>query len=138
MGYHEAERTATLLIDEGPFAGAEVTVRTDIVLGVYEDLGLLLRADGEEGPADKLARYRALTELVGTEILRGWNVVDHRDRPRPVTPEGLRRIAPEFLAEIIGLYFGALGRAASPLAAGSSSDSGAGEPTRKGRRRRPS
>lgn len=129
MGYQEPEQTATLVIDEGKFAGAEVTVRTDIILGVYEDLmALLTRTEGET-TAEKSARYRTLTELLGDEVLRGWNILDGRGRPRPATPEGLRRVDAEFIGDIIGLYLGALGTVASPLPEGSPNGSTAGEPT---------
>lgn len=145
-GFRRPERLATLAIDEGEYAGAEITVVTNPSWEVLRDLELFLEEDpAPEAPgpeatdAERALHAEALTEhrkvqregfdavvsLIAEHVLRGWNIVDHRDRPYPADAAGLAQQPPDFIGQLIGYWRPLISRVAPPLGTGSS----AGEPT---------
>lgn len=130
-GFKRPEHTATIVIDEGDYAGAELVVVTNPPWKVFREITLYTES-GDDAPTppgpdatpEEREQYRAAMEerqreqftqldelitLVSDHVLRGWNLVDHKDRPYPADADGLAQQDPEFIAELIGYWVGVIG-----------------------------
>lgn len=104
-----------MVIDQGPLAGAEIDVNVAIGWGVRRDVIRLLARDPDETQADQVVRVDRLWDLFATEGLLGWNVQEN-GKSLPATVEGLNRIEPDLVIEMIGTWAGSIGKAPPPLA----------------------
>ena len=96
---------APLVIGEGPYQGAEITVLTDLPLGVAADLGAAVTACAE-APAGSREEAKALRDawtIFTSEILAGWNIHDRRGEIPP-TYAAIARVSPRFILLVLGLW----------------------------------
>lgn len=77
------EKRAIIVLDDGDYAGAEITVRLRITLAVVRAIGDALDAKNFDG----------LRDLFLEEGLLGWNLADHRG-PLPRDASGWDRLTP--------------------------------------------
>lgn len=101
-GYRLPVEPATLVIDDGPWAGVEVEIdRSAGSLVRSQLIGLLGRPENETDD-DAIARGRELFALLETRVVLGWNVERHDGTPIPATTEGFVLVPPDLIATLIG------------------------------------
>ena len=123
--YRLPDNALTLVLDEPPYAGAEIEVRLGVGLGVYARARTWLGRfrDAEAGGDEEQAAIEAVYSLFVDEALLAWNLIDHRG-PVPPTTEGMLRLPLLLGLEIVSTWLAALMAVPVPLG----SDSPAGEP----------
>lgn len=130
-GYELAERLATLVLDDGAYAGAEVEVNLSVGMGVY----LSMMRAGADG-ADAASQTEQTMQAFAAHGLRGWNLLRNGE-PVPADYEGLLSVTPDLVAEIIAAWVSAIGGgAAAPLPSKPRASTAGGSTTAS--RRRPS
>lgn len=107
---------ATLVIDEGAFAGAEVDVRLNVAYGVLHEYGRLFAAwrDAPERSPDEDAAYRSMCDLFAREGLVGWNLADHTGAI-PATFDGMLRLPVDVVLTVMATWRTSIGRVMPPL-----------------------
>lgn len=106
------EDEATLVLDDGRYAGAEIDCRLSVGYNVYSFITGFVRA-AARGTAEEELVERAI-EVFVDEVLIGWNLTDHKG-PIPPTVEGMKRLAPTLIGQIISTWAGLVGQASPPL-----------------------
>jgi hypothetical protein len=133
VGFTEPERLGSIGFTDGPYAGAEVSVRDNVGIGVLREIEALGNTPDETSVEDKIARYERLCDLFGTEVLRGWNVEGPDGEPRPANAEGCRLIGADFLGTVVVLYLAGIRQAPPPLPSGSPAPEKAKRPRKRSR-----
>lgn len=110
MGFEVPETTATLVLSEEPYAGAEIEVTLDISWGLYKEMRRLAGL-----PRDK-DWEKNLDALIAMFVphLRGWNLT-RNGQPLPATPEGMVMLGPALIGQIVSTWIGAVAAAPAPF-----------------------
>lgn len=124
--YDLRDGAATIVIDDGPYAGVEVTVLLDAPYRVRRNvrrLGMEYEAaepftDEEAAALDAL--YAALAGAEDPPVILAWNVTE-AGHPVPVTKEGLHRTSPAFVLHLIHTWWDSIGTVMPPLPRSSTS-----------------
>jgi len=109
-GFTVPERTATLVLDEPPYQGAEIEVSLTVGLGTY--LGIMRwsamhsTVDQRDAEAVAVAMEQAV-RLFGENALLGWNL-ERAGRPIPATPDGMLSLGVDLMSQIISTWLGAI------------------------------
>lgn len=106
------EDEATLVLDDGRYAGAEIDCRLSVGYNVYAYITGFVR-DAARGTAEEELVERAI-EVFVDEVLIGWNLADHKG-PIPATVEGMKRLTPTLIGQIISTWASLVGQASPPL-----------------------
>mgnify|MGYP001608948405 CR=1 FL=1 len=95
---------ATLAL-EGPYAGAELDVLTDVPLGISAGIGLWMTryAEAEAGSAEEATALQSAWTLFAGGVLVGWNLHDRRGVV-PADASAFSRISPRFIVQVLGLW----------------------------------
>jgi hypothetical protein len=93
MPFEIPDRTATILIPEGEFEGAEVTVSRNVSLGLVFDIDEATEQGGRRGMTKAVASFVA-------NVLRGWNLTRNGE-PLPATAEEMLRLPPDLVVAIL-------------------------------------
>ena len=112
MGFKIAaasERLAVLVF-EGDYKGAEVTVRLNVPMRVFIEARRVAASQDWE---PFLAYFVA-------EVVRGWNLENADGQPVPVTSDGLASVPLDFLMRLITEWANQVGSVAAPLVSASS------------------
>ena len=113
--YLVPEATATLVIDDGPYAGAEIEVRLTLSPRVY--FGIQQWVAQMSGAADTDATLAATTEMAELFVANGltsWNITN-RAGPVPVTVEGVLSLDWQLVAKLVATWISAIGTVPVPL-----------------------
>ena len=125
------ETRATLVLTEEPYAGAEIEVSLELEWGLYKEMRRLAALPRDESWE---ANLDALIALFAPR-LRGWNLTRNGES-LPATAEGIARLGPALIGEIISTWIGAVGTGTAPLGSGSP-PSEPGSTRRRSRARKP-
>ena len=126
--YRIPEATATLVIDDGPYAGAEIEVRLTLSPRVY--FGIKQWAGQTTADMDAtMAATREIATLFVEHGLIGWNL------PVPATLDGLLSLDVGLITKIAATWISAIGSVPVPLPEASPTGSGS-TARRNGKRRR--
>ena len=112
--YKIPEATATLVIDDGPYTGAEIEVRMTLSPAVYFGIRQwLAQATGEE-IEPTIEATKEMATIFAEHGLISWNLADGRG-PVPATVTGLLSLDFRFLANIIASWLSSIGTVPVPL-----------------------
>ncbi len=94
-----------LAIDEGPYAGAQMTVLTDVPLDVGVGIGALMTrfADAEAGSPEEATALSAAWTLFAGGVLVEWNLLD-RYGAVPIDASAFRRLPPRLIVQVLGRW----------------------------------
>lgn len=124
MAYELNEPRVTIVIDDGPYAGAEIETRMVMSPAVYFGTKqLLAQIDaqaGDDGQTDLVMEAsRDLAALFWEHGLIGWNLRypagPHRGEPIPVTLEAINALDSRFVGKVVTTWLGHIGRTPLPL-----------------------
>jgi len=111
---------ATIVIDEGPYAGVEVAVLLDAPYRVRREMRRLVTEyrdaepfSDEEGAALN-ALYAAAVGIADPPVLLSWNVTEDGE-PVPLTVAGLHRSSPQLVLHVITTWWSYVGTVMPPL-----------------------
>ncbi len=95
----------TSLILEGPYAGAELDVLTDVPLGISAGIGLWMTryAEAEAGSAEEATALQSAWMLFAGGVLVAWNLHDRRGVVS-ADASAFSRISPRFIVHVLGLW----------------------------------
>ena len=99
------EKRATIELEDGDFAGAEITVRLRVPFGVLKEIS---------STASDPAGIERLGELFCEWALVDWNLADHRG-PIPATPEGFARLDLDTVGAVLAAWIGGVVEPPAPL-----------------------
>ena len=123
MGFKPKKTVYKLDFSDTPLAGLEAAVRAG---SIDQLLALQELADHEELTADEARQMFAGF----ASLLVSWNVETDGDDPVPVTYEGIASQEPDFIKDIITMFYATVAAAPPPLPPGSpSGGSSPGAPT---------
>lgn len=112
---------ATIVLDDGPYAGAEIDVITNVPYAVLRDVDdLFAEWRQAETRKDQQPIYERLCGLWAGECLAGWNLAD-RKGPIPADGDGMLRLPPSAAWAVMWEWRQAVGTVPLPLSSGSSS-----------------
>lgn len=96
---------APLVIGEGPYRGAVVTVLTDVPYGVPAALGRAVAeyAEASAGSEEEVRALRLAWTVFTSEVLTGWNLHDKLGAV-PATYAAIARVSPRFIVHVLGLW----------------------------------
>ena len=106
------EDEATLVLDDGRYAGAEIDCRLSVGYNVYSFITGFIRQAARD-PEDESLVDRAI-EVFVDEVLIGWNLADHKGLI-PATAEGMKRLTPTLIGQVIATWASLVGQAPPPL-----------------------
>ena len=112
MGFKIAaasERLAVLVF-EGDYKGAEVTVRLNVPMQVFIEARKV--TDSHD--------WEPFLAMFVAEVVRGWNLEDAEGQPVPLTSDGLASVPLDFLMRLITEWANQVGSVAAPLVSASS------------------
>lgn len=99
------EKRATIELEDGDFAGAEITVRLRVPFGVLKEISSMATNP------DSIER---LVELFSEWALVDWNLADHRG-PIPATAEGLARLDVDTVGAVLAAWIRGVVEPPAPL-----------------------
>jgi hypothetical protein len=98
------DATARLIFDDSLFEGAEVVVKTNLLIGVFMKIQELSAENSLLG-----------FTIFGEDVLVEWNLEDDRGKPIPPTGEGMKEITPAFATEVTNQWVKAVTDIDTPL-----------------------
>lgn len=107
-GFLVPERIATLVLEEPPFAGAEIEVSISLNMVTLQAIRRWLATDINTLASDGSEILLAEAAEVFASKLRGWNLRD-ADGPIPATKEGILSLPMDLMSRIISTWTGAIG-----------------------------
>lgn len=128
--YHVPDAEAIIVVDEGPFAGAEITVRTHVGYGVVRRARQWHRAffDAPGGSDDEDDALTAAYSVFVEHGLIAWNLHDHLG-PIPTTVEAMvERLHVALGLKLVVEWLRSIGEIPFPLAERSPSTAPSQEP----------
>lgn len=115
MGYEVPEAGATIVLDDPPYAGAEIEVRLDVTPALYFGLQQWTRQATSSATAEGAeAAMRQTAELFAEHGLIGWNL-ERGGQAIPANLDGVQSLAMPLLLSIVAAWLQAIGKAARPL-----------------------
>src|SRR4051812_27091975 len=110
------EATATLVLDEPPFAGAEIETRLSLSGSIYfgTKQWLAQAAAAESSIEDTMVAARTLAEIFAQHGLLHWNLA-RPSGPVPADLEGLMSLDVRLLFRIVGVWVSSVGSVSIPL-----------------------
>ena len=96
---------ANIVINDGPYTGAEVELLTDLPLGVTVGIVRAMTAFGqaEAGSAEETVALQTAWTLFASDVLVRWNLHD-RHGVVPPDASAFGRVSPRFVTHLLGLW----------------------------------
>src|SRR3990167_7258233 len=112
MGFkvNEAAEKTKVLALTGDYAGAEITVRLNVPLGVFIEAEKVQRSQD----------WSAFLDYFVEHVIREWNLEDREGNPIPANKEGLAQVPIDFLMQVISEWSQAVAGISAPLGFASS------------------
>jgi hypothetical protein len=101
------QRTVTMVIPDGDFAGAEIVASRDV------SFGLVLDFEDARNEGTKAGTIKAITTFAD-QALVSWNL-SRNGEPIPATSEELLRLPPDLVGAILSAWGDALKGTPAPL-----------------------